>query len=110
MASDDVISKAKRITIVGAAVIMVATLMGATWTAAVKTYAFAQRVETYVGLPDWLGKVEKKVDTVVGKVDVVVEKTDAIAEEQRATNARLDAWMRAESRRRRAVVEPGEGR
>lgn len=93
MPSDTLVARAKRITVVGAAVIMCATLLGLTWTAVAKTYAFAQRVEVYISLPDWLKKVETKVDD--------------IADEQRATNSRLDAWMRAESRRRRgAVAEP----
>ena len=100
MASEKVVERAKKLTAIGAAVIMCAALVGMAWTAATRTYLFAQRVEVYVGLPEWLGKVEKKVD-------VVVEKVDVVAQEQKATNQRLDSWMRAESRRRSAATSHG---
>ena len=91
MPSDKVVERAKRLTAVGAAIFMLGALVASAWTVATRTYAFAQRVEVYVGLPEWLGKVEKKIDVV--------------AEEQRATNSRLDAWMRRESRRRGEGVD-----
>jgi hypothetical protein len=37
-------------------------------TVAKTTYLYAQKIEVYISLPDWLGRVEEKVDTLSGDV------------------------------------------
>ncbi len=73
-------SRAKRFTVYGAAFLMLLAVSAGIVGLVVKGYAVAQKVEVYVGLPDWLKAVEKQVKDNGDKLDDLDEKVEKIGE------------------------------
>lgn len=68
MAENGTLQKVKKWTAYGAAFLVFLAVSSGIWMVVTEGYAFAQKVEVYVSLPQWLERVETKIDVTLEKV------------------------------------------
>ena len=87
---DPWMKKAKRITVTGAAFLMLLAVAGGVGTVVKWAWGAAQKMESYTKLPEWLKRVEAKVDANGQKIDEVDGKLQQIYDEIQRHRGRTD--------------------
>ena len=87
---DPWMKKAKRITVIGAAFLMLIAVVGGAGTIVKWAWGAAQKIESYTKLPEWLRRVEGKVDENGRKIDEVGGKIQRIYDEVQRHRGRTD--------------------
>jgi len=73
----------------GVALLTLVTVLGLAFAGITKTYSFAQKVEVYISLPNWLKRVENDVGVVKTDMTVVKDTQRQIIANQESQNERL---------------------
>lgn len=84
------LKKAKRFTVLGASFLMLLAVLGGAGTVIRWAWGAAQKMESYTKLPEWLTRVERKVDANGRKIDEVDGKLQGIYDEIQRHRGRTD--------------------
>lgn len=87
---DPWVKKAKRITVTGAAFLMLLAVAGSVGTVVKWAWGAVQKIESYTKLPEWLRRVEGKVDDNGRKIDDVNSSLQHIYDEIQRHRGRTD--------------------
>lgn len=77
---DSWFARAKRFRIYGGAFLILLGVASGVGIVIAKTYAFAQKVDTYIKLPEWLERVEGKVNANTKSAEENGKKLDRLLE------------------------------
>ena len=82
MNEDSTLQKIKKYTAYGIGFLTLLGVISGIGMLTTKSYAFAQKVEVYVGLPKWLERIETKIDTTLEKVGSIEDRLKTLEDDK----------------------------